>query len=165
MKAARIPAIAASLLGYCPETGKLWWLESRNGYVPAGTEAGRIENGRRRIGLDGKSYLAHRVAYFLHTGRQPPPFLDHADGNPSNNRFKNLRPATRRQNNRNKGTYRNNTTGIKGVVVCRKSGKFRARIGIDGKKVCLGRFDTAQEAAMAYEAAAKRAYGEFFRPN
>ena len=49
--------------------------------------------------------------------------------------------------------------------MCRKSGKFRARIGIDGKKVCLGRFDTAQEAAMAYEAAAKRAYGEFFRPN
>ncbi|NVM41930.1 HNH endonuclease [Ochrobactrum intermedium] len=164
MKPSPIPEIARDLLEYDPKTGRLWWKEYRNGNCLAGTEAGWTEKGRRRVEIDHKIYLVHRVAYFLHTGEQPPHFLDHKDGDAMNNSFANLRVATRRQNNRNKGVYSNNTTGSKGVTYCAESGKYRARAGLNGRKVHLGRYDTIEEASKAYEEFTKRAYGDYFRP-
>lgn len=159
-----IPASAFDLLDYDPLTGSLSWKECRNGNALAGAEAGWVEKGRRRVEIDGRAYLVHRVAYFLHTGEQPPRFLDHKDGDALNNRFPNLRPATRRQNNRNKGIYANNSTGYRGVVYCRESGKYRARIGLGGKKKTIGRFTTPEEASRAYETFARDNFGEFYRP-
>lgn len=159
-----IPAEAKELLHYNPVNGNMTWKVHRNGNALAGDPAGWVENGRYRIELLGKVYLAHRVAYFIHTGKQPPRFLDHIDGNSLNNKFDNLRVATRRQNNRNKGLYSNNTTGSKGVTYCAESGKYRARAGLNGRKVHLGRYDTIEEASKAYEEFTKRAYGDYFRP-
>ena len=164
MKPSPIPEIARDLLEYDPETGRLWWKENRNRTDITGSEAGWVDNNRRRLEIGEKVYLAHRVAYFLHTGEQPPEFLDHKDGDSLNNRASNLRPATRRQNNRNKGIYANNSTGYRGVIYCRESGKYRARIGLGGKKKTIGRFPTAEEASQAYEAFARENYGEFYRP-
>lgn len=163
MKPSPIPAIVRDLLEYDPETGRMWWKEFRNGNCLAGAEAGWIEKGRRRIEIDHKIYLVHRVAYFLHTGEQPPQFLDHKDGDALNNRFSNLRPATRRENNRNKGVYANNTSGHKGVRYRAEMGKFVARIGHNGRKKHLGVFDTLDEAVAAYQSAAKSLYGDFLR--
>lgn len=163
MKPSPIPEIARDLLEYDPETGRLWWKEYRNGNCLAGAEAGWTEKGRRRVEIDHKVYLVHRVAYFLHTGEQPPQFLDHRDGDAMNNRFANLRPATRRQNNRNKGKYANNTSGHKGVVYRPEQRKYCARIGYNGRKKHLGVFDTVDEAVAAYQSAAKALYGEFLR--
>lgn len=163
MNPLKIPEIARELLEYDPATGEIRWVEFRNGNALKGALAGGLDNGRIRIAFAGKHFLAHRVAYFLHTGEQPPRFLDHKDGDASNNRFSNLRPASRRQNNQNRKLHSNNSTGYRGVTLCER-GKFRARVGVDGRKKTLGRFDTAEEASAVYEEYSRKHFGEFYRP-
>jgi hypothetical protein len=99
----------------------------------------------------------------MHTGAQPPHFLDHEDGDATNNRFSNLRPATRQENNRNRKVHRNNSTGFRGVTLCKDTGKYRARAGIGGKKVMLGRFATPEDASRAYEEFTRKQFRDFYR--
>jgi hypothetical protein len=85
---------------------------------------------------------------------------DHKDGDGLNNRRENLRPASNAENARNKGLTTANTTGFKGVFR-RRSGRFHAQIKAAGKLHCLGTYDTAIEAARAYNRAAKELHGKF----
>lgn len=87
--------------------------------------------------------------------------VDHINGNPLDNRRANLRICTRSQNGMNRGKQANNTSGFKGVIWRPKERKWAARIGVDGKKIDLGYFQTKAEAAAAYDAASKRVHGEF----
>jgi hypothetical protein len=97
------------------------------------------------------------------TGRWAKPTIDHRDGDCTNNRWNNLRRATRSQNNANRSRPRHNTSGYKGASRCRRSGKWLAHIGINGKIIFLGRFETPQEAHAAYLKAARKLFGEFAR--
>lgn len=85
--------------------------------------------------------------------------VDHKDRDSLNNRLRNLRLATRKQNSYNQGIQKNNTTGFKGVSRFRD--KYRASIRSDGKYLYLGLFDIALKAAKAYNKAAKRLHGQF----
>ena len=89
---------------------------------------------------------------------------DHINGDGLDNRRSNLRRATHGQNMANKGRYRNNTSGFKGVSR-RRSGRWFAQIQAQGTHRYLGQFDTAEDAARAYDAAAVEAFGEFARLN
>lgn len=86
---------------------------------------------------------------------------DHINGDKLDNRRVNLRPATRSQNMWNSRKQVNNTSGAKGVT--KHQGKWRADIGINGKRRYLGHFDSVKAAAAAYSIAAKELYGEFAR--
>lgn len=90
---------------------------------------------------------------------------DHKDGNGLNNTRSNLRPATSQQNSSNRGVQRNNTSGFKGVYWDKQTRKWRARIMINGKSKSLGLHINSEDAARAYDAAAKRLFGEFARCN
>jgi hypothetical protein len=88
-------------------------------------------------------------------------FTDHINGNPLDNRRANLRLATNTENMRNRGKYRTNTSGYKGVDWRRGAGKWRAVIKVNGKQIYLGLFTTPELAHAAYCEAAKKYHGEF----
>ena len=92
--------------------------------------------------------------------------VDHIDRNPLNNRKSNLRLATPAQNVANTEARRTTrhgkpSSGYKGVSKCGKTGRFRAQIFSEGKSRSLGYYDSPEEAAKAYDEAAKEEWGEF----
>lgn len=90
--------------------------------------------------------------------------VDHIDGNGLDNRRANLRSATGYQNRCNRRPNQNSRTGLKGVCPWTKD-RFLAHIRVNGKRIHLGLFDDATDAAKAYDRAALAAFGEFARPN
>lgn len=93
--------------------------------------------------------------------------VDHRDGNGLNNRRSNLRPATKTQNAQNSRPSLGFTSRFKGVGWYRGRNRscWRARIRVDGTQIHLGIFDSEEEAARCYDAAALRLFGEFARLN
>jgi hypothetical protein len=117
--------------------------------------------GRMKIYFDGKQHSASRLAFFYMTGSWPKYQIDHINRDTLDDRWINLREATGSQNNANKRVYHKpNSTGYKGVKL-RASGKFQAEICVLGKQYNQGHFDTAEKAALAYDQAAKKHFGEF----
>lgn len=87
--------------------------------------------------------------------------VDHINRDGLDNRRANLRLVTRAQNVRNMGGQRRSRSGYKGVAWDARTSKWRAKIEIDGHAIHLGRFADAWDAAQAYNAAARAAWGEF----
>lgn len=158
MKATLSHGRLLELVTYCQETGRFHWLKVRKG-APAGVECGtsKSSNGYARLGLDGRRYGAHRIAWFYVTGAWPKGDVDHIDGDRANNRFANLRAVDRSTNLENIRHARsdNRATGLLGAYRHR-SGRFTSRIRVRGQDHHLGMFDSAEEAHAAY-IAAKRA--------
>lgn len=129
------------------EDGKLFWkrVKSKARQVRAGDRAGTLDyNGYRRVKICNKAYKEHRLIFMYHHGYLPE-FIDHINGKKDDNRIENLRPATRSQNAFNSKVFKNNQSGITGVSET-LSGKWRARIRVEGKYKHLGVFDTVEEA-------------------
>lgn len=150
------------LLDYDPETGRWTWLVSLSNRALAGRVAGSKRNdGYWRIRLDGRVYLAHRLAWFYMTGRWPANEIDHANGNRLDNRWANLRLATHARNMANAKRRKDSTTGFKGVS--RNRGQYWAQIGGKGDRRTIGPFASPVAAHTAYLAAAREKYGDFAR--
>lgn len=136
------------LLHYDPVTG----LFTRRVTVSsslAGTVVGNVSvRGYVRIMIDYESYFAHRLAWLYMTGEWPAEDLDHADRVRSNNRWLNLREATRQHNLQNSSVRTDNTSGLKGVG--RHKNRWRAQIQHDGKNHYLGLYATKEAAHGAY---------------
>ena len=153
---------------YEPETGKLFWAESRpredfttvagcniwNGQFAGKEVACRHNCGYLKLCLtkiDGKrkEYLAHRVIWLLTTGDWPENDIDHIDGNRSNNRISNLRTVTRAENMKNKSMPSNNKSGTIGVCWTTKRGRWLATITVGRKTRRLGEFVNKEDAISA----------------
>lgn len=93
--------------------------------------------------------------------------IDHRDGNGLNNCKSNLRLATRSENMQNSRVPKNNRYGVKGVCFLpnRYGKKWKAAICANNRAITLGHFHTKEEAAKAYNEAAKKYHGEFARLN
>lgn len=145
---------------YDPEDGLFRYTSNRQA-KKIGDVAGTDHLGYIRISLDGKRYLAHIMAWLYCFEELPENELDHINGNKSDNRLDNLREATRSQNIMNTKARSDNKSGVKGVKL-QPNGKYSARIIIKGKEKHLGTFNSIEEAAQAYEIAAKEVFGEFY---
>jgi hypothetical protein len=90
---------------------------------------------------------------------------DHSDHNSLNNTDENLRISTRQQNNCNQRLRKDNPTGFKGVTI--HNGRLRVRIRVNRKEIYIGGFPIGceREAAIAYDQAALRHFGEFAHLN
>lgn len=148
---------------YCPITGEFRWAvptRSFKGGKQVGDLAGSVyNNGRLCLYLNGVAYLAHRVAWVIMTGEEPPELIDHKDRDPLNNRWDNLRPATNRQN-------QGNRTPTKGRIlpmgVRRAGSRYSARMTQKGKSIHLGTYSTVEEARQVYLAAKEEYFGAAF---
>jgi len=142
------------LLHYNEDTGEFTWIVSRgNQFSKPGMKAGFKDTyGHLGIEIDGKRYLSHRLAWLYVYGKWPDRQIDHINRIRDDNRIQNLRDVHGVVNANNKGNYRNNTTGFKGVTI--KNGRFIAQIKIDGKCKYFGSFETSEKASEAYQKAA-----------
>lgn len=165
MRANLPPDLLARMLAYDPDTGSLTWLPRCPALVGwsearcrawneawAGKPAFTAKNhGYHRGSLLGRQYLAHRVAWALHHGEWPSLGIDHVNGNPSDNRICNLRPADQSENIQNAGIRSDNSSGCPGVHP--RGGKWLATITIRGTSTHLGTFAAKGDAVAAYLAA------------
>lgn len=162
MKETITQARLREVLRYDGATGIFTWKVKTNRRTVIGARAGYIQKrgearGRMQIRIDGKLYLAHRLAWLYTYGEFPPHTIDHKNTNPSDNRLDNLRAATQSQNNAN--TNPRGKSGRKGVHFESRTKKWVAQI----KRKRIGRFESIDEAAAAYEQHARVRFGEFAR--
>ena len=146
-------------LRYEPKTGKLFWkkieevtpIDKKYNTQFANKEAGSYQksSGYIVVQVDGKSYKAHRLAWFLYYGVWPSLTLDHKNLIKTDNRIENLREFDQGQQARNKPISRSNTSGCVGVHFCKSRKKWVARIHENGKRHWLGYFESKQDAQNA----------------
>lgn len=152
------------ILSYDKHTGLFTWLVRPSTHVRIGDIAGRIDHeGYRIIGIGRRKFRAHRLAWFWMTGAWPKADIDHGNLDRSDNRWINLRDATRSQNKANAKPPATNTSGFKGASWHKIKQQWRATIKIDGKPRHIGFFPSVEEAHDAYCATAKAVFGEFSR--
>jgi hypothetical protein len=130
------------------EISAVRWSVSPYGYV------------RGHIG--GDRVFLHR--HLLRMRKSDSRLADHIDGDPKNNTLENLRVATGSQNSVNRHVVASNS-GYRGVTFHKQSKKWVAAIKVNNKSIYLGLFLDPEEAARAYDAAARMHFGEFAIPN
>ncbi len=102
---------------------------------------------------------------FLFKAKSQGLYIDHINGNRLDNRKTNIRLCTQMQNTYNRGLASNSSSGYKGVSWHSRIKKWQTRIGFNHKRKHLGYYNTKKEAALAYNEAAIKYYGEFARIN
>lgn len=129
----------------------------------AGEIAGYLRPcGYRFIKLDGKTYAAHRIIYFMATGTDPGLLMiDHINGQPDDNRLCNLRLADIKQNGRHRANnLSNNKSGHRGVWENKTTGRWHVSVYLNGKSLQRA-CDTKEEAARLAASLRAEHYGEF----
>lgn len=140
-----------SLFEYDRERGVLIWKDHWLGHVRykfVGKEAGSpVDNRYLYVGIKNKHYRLHRIIYFLETNESPP-HVDHINGDIRDNRFSNLRASNSARNQRNRKSHREGR--LPGVTFRKRSGRWEAKLQVNGKRKWLGEFDTEVEAHNKY---------------
>lgn len=152
------PTSLLERLTYDRDTGEFRWIAKPAKNISSGSIAGsRDKNGYTVIVIDGRQFLAHRLAWVFIHGNPPTAEIDHINGDRSDNRAINLRNVTRKVNAQNlRRPSIRNKCGSLGVYRCLRSGKLRASITVSGRTVHLGLFETIDAAHTAYVDAKRR---------
>lgn len=150
--------VASEWLRYDPETGDIFWTKDQGKRRAGKIAGGSLMKGYKRLRIDGQAYSHHRVAWLLMAGEWPKGEIDHINHVRTDNRWCNLREATRSQNAANiRG--RGKLGFPKGVR--RSRNKFAAQACHEGRMVHVGVFDTVEQAHAAYLKRIAELHGEF----
>jgi hypothetical protein len=156
---------------WCCECGDHWWAKLTKGFVAMVSpqdaallqnyvwSAARRSSGRvyaQRSGPNARPILLHR-------DMMPVALVDHVDRNGLDNRRENIRNAGRTGNSANRVKTKKPRSSLKKGVHLRSGLSNPWRVFCGGKHV--GYFATEEDAAQAYDQAAKNLYGEFARTN
>lgn len=144
---------------YNPKTGEFTYLSSKGRKTPDLVVRSLDRHGYTRVSYKGKRYLAHRVAFLFQTGEWPEGDVDHINGVRSDNKWENLRIASRKQNLANQRKFRGKSR-FKGV-----SPYPNGWVAQYGRKVgYIGCSPVEKEAALMYNYAVEKevgVYGKF----
>lgn len=148
------------VLSYNPESGEFTWIKSRrHGF--SGRKAGSVNGkGYIQICIDGKLYLAHRLALLYVTGEMPKE-VDHINRVRDDNRLCNLRPCTSSENKHNKDITSRNKTGMKGVSWHPDGNSWRVRICVNKTQIHLGYYEDIELAELVSQEARIKYAGDF----
>jgi hypothetical protein len=138
-------------LSYNAENGLFFWKKDKCN-IKAGQQAGsRHWRGYFSVYVLGKSYLAHRLAWFYFYGKWPENSIDHINGLFADNKISNLRDISQKENMQNRRTpKKNRLEGLLGTHWNPRINKWHATIYYEGKNRHLGVFETAEEAHAVY---------------
>ncbi len=132
------------------------WLSKFKWHAATSNEGGYVCAARwQKLDSGKRRYLRMATAIMETTGlRLAGLEVDHISRHSLDNRRLNLRVVTKAENCRNKGHYRNNTSGVKGVSWNAETKNWRASKKIDGRLKHIGLFPSIEEAKAAYDALA-----------
>lgn len=138
-------------VSYDPNTGELIWKNppKNHSYRKGKPALTSLAGAGYRYGkVLGQWCYLHQVAVAIMTGKWPEDQVDHIDGDILNNRWSNLRPATAKQNSRNR-------SGVVGVYWQKRGQTWRAKMKVDRKDIHLGNFKNKDDAIAARKQAEK----------
>lgn len=156
--------IVKSKVSYNPDTGEFSRIAYVRNQMKGNSKVGFIDPlGYYYTKLNNIKIGLHRLA-FLYMEGYLPDMVDHIDGNPSNNKWDNLRVCTATQNQYNTKINSNNTTGVKGVSYRKGHAKpYVARITVNKVRLNIGKYETLKEAKQALEYRRDLYHKEFAR--
>lgn len=156
------------LLDYIPSLGRFVWKARPVGTFKteghskrwhgrftdkqAGSQSG---SGYRKIQIDNRHYLEHRLVWMYFHKTFPEMEIDHINGDKTDNRIENLRHVSSVKNNQNKKLPFHNTSGVIGVAPARSRDKWLAHIKVGDENIYLGTYETIELAAAARRGAEK----------
>lgn len=146
---------------YHPDGYLIWKIDS--GYNKTKNRRPGVINayGYSQVKAFQKGYAEHRLIWAWHYGRYPEMDIDHIDRNRANNRIENLRLATRSRNNQNSTKRAATSSRYKGVSWSKVAKKWHAYLNTEEGRMYLGIHVKEEDAARAYDTAAKEHFGEF----
>jgi HNH endonuclease len=150
------------VLHYDPGSGEFRWRMQEDLNRRVGDIAGcSMRSDYWCIHVDGRSYRAHQLAWLYMTGEWGRPLIAHRDGDPFNNRWRNLRLSNCLHCAAPRGPRRSTASAFTGIALDRRSGQWTARIGNGERGYLLGRFPTNEAAHEAYAMAARLLQQDF----
>jgi len=144
------------LLHYCPDTGIFTRVKTWGRYTAGSVAGSKDVHGYMQFRIGNKNHKMHRLAWLYMYGSFPDGAIDHINFDRSDNRITNLRLLSKKQHVEHRRANRNNTSGFRGVHLCKFTGRWIAQIKTNYQLVWLGRYPTPEAAHNAYVAAAKQ---------
>ena len=140
-----------ALFSYDPATGVVTRLVCTANRHRVGERVGtRGARGYLQATIGSRKYMLHQLIWVWVHGSWAPADIDHINRVRDDNRLKNLRPATRSENNHNASLSQANTSGYTGVCWDVRRRQWLASIRFAGKTHNLGRYPTPELASAAY---------------